>query len=413
MTRRDFMKATTAGAIASTAGAAAAEPGGSAGLPQTQGQPLPDLGTHWPIFEKLSAKCRPKMSFLEDKYTDPVAWAEEARAVLLADLHYAPEACDPAPEVTDRADLGAYIRERVMIGTTPVTRVPAYLLIPKDAPKPCPAVVCLHDHGGFYFWGKEKLVQIEGEHPALTEYKKVYYSGRSIADELAKRGFVTIVPDMLHWGERGLYLEDDPERIKKRTLDVTAQDILDFNARSWAHEELIGRTALTCGVTWPGILTWDDRRVTDYLLTRSEVDPKRVGCCGLSLGSVRSIYLGALHPAVRASAAICWMAEYQPMARNHVRNGIGFTKLVPGLYSDLDWPDVGGLHLPGCLLTVNGLQDKLYPLEAAKAAVDKLERIYAKAGASSNYEGVFFDGPHEFNAEMQEVAFAWLAEKLA
>lgn len=413
MTRRDFMKATTAGAIASTAGAAAAEPGGSAGLPQTQGLPLPDLGTHWPIFEKLSAKCKPKMSFLEDKYTDPVAWAEEARAVLLADLHYTPEACDPAPEVTDRADLGAYIRERIVISTTPEIRVPAYLLIPKDAPKPYPAVVCLHDHGGFYFWGKEKLVEIEGEHPALTEYKKVYYGGRSIADELAKRGFVTIVPDMLHWGERGLYLEDDPERIKKRTLDVTAQDILDFNARSWAHEELIGRTALTCGVTWSGIMAWDDSRVTDYLLTRPEVDPKRVGCCGLSLGSVRSIFLGALHPAVRASAAVCWMAEYQPMARNHVRNGIGFTKLVPGLYSELDWPDVGGLHLPGCLMTFNGLQDKLYPLEAAKAAVEKLQRIFAKAGAQANYKGVYFDGPHEFNAEMQEVAFAWLAEKLA
>ena len=411
MTRRDFMKATTAGAIATSAGAAAA-PAEGAALPQTQSQPLPDLGSHWPIFEKLSAKCRAKMSFLEDKYTDSVAWAEEARAVLLADLHYAPEPCDPAPEVTDRADLGSYTRERIIISTTPEIRVPTYLLIPKDAPKPCPAVVCLHDHGGFYFWGKEKLVQLEDEHPALTEYKKVYYGGSSIADELAKRGFVVIVPDMLHWGERGLYLEDDPERIKKRTPDVTAQDILDFNARSWAHEELIGRTALTCGLTWSGIMVWDDQRVADYLLTRPEVDPKRVGCCGLSLGSVRSIYLGALHPAVRASAAVCWMAEYQPMARNNVRNGIGFTKLVPGLYNDLDWPDVGGLHLPGCLLTFNGLQDKLYPLEAAKAAVEKLQRIFAKAGANANYEGVFFDGPHEFNLDAQEKAFAWLAEKL-
>ncbi|MCC6486522.1 MAG: dienelactone hydrolase family protein [Candidatus Hydrogenedentes bacterium] len=413
MTRRDFMKATTAGAIASSGGVAAAASAEGKGLPQTQSQPLPDLGTHWPIFEKLSAKCRPKMSFLEDKYTDPLGWADEARALLLADLHYTPEPCNPAPEVTDRADLGAYTRERIEISTTPEIRVPAYLLIPKDAPKPCPAAVCLHDHGGFYFWGKEKLVQVENEHPALTEYKKVYYGGRSIADELAKRGFVVIVPDMLHWGERGLYLADDPERIKKRTLEVTPQDIIDFNARSWAHEELIGRTALTCGVTWPGIMAWDDYRVTDYLLTRPEVDPKRVGCCGLSLGSVRSIYLGALHPAVRASAAVCWMAEYQPMARNNVRNGIGFTKLVPGLYGDLDWPDVGGLHLPGCLMTVNGLQDKLYPLEAAKAAVEKLQHIFAKAGSQDNYEGVYFDGPHEFNMEMQETAFAWLTKKLA
>lgn len=101
------------------------------------------------------------------------------------------------------------------------------------------------------------------------------------------------------------------------------------------------------------------------------------------------------------------------MIRNHVRNGIGFTKLVPGLYDQLDWPDLAGLHLPGALMTINGLQDALYPLEAARAAVAKIERIFKKAGAGQQYEGVFFDGPHEFNRDMQQRAFRWLAEKLA
>jgi len=131
------------------------------------------------------------------------------------------------------------------------------------------------------------------------------------------------------------------------------------------------------------------------------------------VGSVRTIFLGALHPRVRASVAVCWMAEYQPMVRNRVRYGIGFTKLVPGLYGDLDWPDLAGLHLPGALMTINGLKDQLYPLEAAESAVKKIERIFAKAGSPEDYEGVFFDGPHEFNVEMQERAFAWLADHLA
>jgi len=106
------------------------------------------------------------------------------------------------------------------------------------------------------------------------------------------------------------------------------------------------------------------------------------------------------------------MAEYQGMARNNVRNGIGFTKLVPGLYSDLDWPDVAALHWPGALMTINGLKDDLYPLEAAKRAVEKLERIYTKMGSPEKYEGVFFDGPHEFNISMQERAFSWLKKQL-
>jgi hypothetical protein len=218
---------------------------------------------------------------------------------------------------------------------------------------------------------------------------------------------------MLHWGERALYLDKDPSRISRRTLnDITHDDILAFNARSWAHEELVSRTALTCGVTWSGIITRDDVRTADYLLTRPEVDPMRVGCVGLSLGSVRSIFLGALHPAVRASVAVCWMAEYQPMAKSHVRNGIGFTKLVPGLYADLDWPDLGGLHWPGALMTINGLQDQLYPLQAARNAVDKIRTIFDKMRVPEKYEGVFFDGPHEFNVAVQDRAFDWLDRQL-
>ena len=114
-----------------------------------------------------------------------------------------------------------------------------------------------------------------------------------------------------------------------------------------------------------------------------------------------------------AAIPVCWMAQYQPMMRNNVRYGIGFSKLVPGLYGQLDWPDLGGLHWPGHLMTINGLQDQLYPLEAAQGAVKKIERIFAKAGAPDHYEGVFFDGPHEFNVEMQERAFDWLADTLA
>lgn len=415
MNRRRFLQVASAGAVAGAANSAQAEekdvPHNA--LPATQQAPLPDLGTHWTnVFEKLSAGCRPKMSFLNDEFKDPQAWSQQARRTLLADLHYDPPKCDPRPEVTDTVDRGTYTRQRIVINTTPDIRVPAYLLVPKGLNKPAPAVVALHDHGGFYFWGKEKVVQVDPEHPEIAAFKKTYYGGRSIADELARRGFVVIAPDMLHWGERGMYFEADPPRIRQWTLDVTRQDVVDFNARSWAHEELISRTALTCGATWSGINLRDDMRVTDYLLTRPEVDPERVGCMGLSLGSVRTIFLGALHPAIRASVAVCWMAEYQPMARNHVRNGIGFTKLVPGLYGDLDWPDVGALHWPNALMTINGLKDALYPLEAARKAVDKLRRIYAKMGISEKFEGVFFDGPHEFNVEMQDQAFAWMRKQL-
>jgi len=414
MKRRNFLKT---GALAAGLGigpvalpVAAQE---APSLPVTQSAPDPDLGSHWGLFERTSSKCTARMSFLNEQYTDPAAWTAEARAKLVDCFCYLDAERDLQPVVIEREDCGDFTRERVEISTTAGCRAALYLLVPKNLSGPAPGIVALHDHGGFYLWGKEKLTRVDPVHPALQKFKDQYYSGRDIADELARLGYVVAVPDMLHWGERGMYFEADPDRVKNRTLEVTDEDIKQFNARSWAHEELVGRTALATGTTYSGIISWDDQCAADYLCSRPEVDADRVGCVGLSVGSVRSIFLGALHPKVRASVAVGWMAEYQPLVRNRVRWIVGFTKLVPGLYQHLDWPDLGGLHWPGALMTINGLKDELYPLETAQRAVTKVENIFKKMGAPENYEGVYFDGPHEFNREMQERAFAFLAEKLA
>ena len=101
--------------------------------------------------------------------------------------------------------------------TTPDLRVPAYVLVPKGPrPAPAPAIVALHDHGGFYLWGKEKLVEIDDEHPVLTEFKQRYYGGRSIATDLARQGYVVVVIDMFYWGERRMLLDDDPADWRER-----------------------------------------------------------------------------------------------------------------------------------------------------------------------------------------------------
>ena len=102
---------------------------------------------------------------------------KSARGKLLELLHYSPPKCDPRPETVERVDCGEYVREKVWFNTTPDLRVPAFVLVPKHAPKPAPAIVALHDHGGFYLWGKEKIVEMPDEHPVLTEFKRTYYGG--------------------------------------------------------------------------------------------------------------------------------------------------------------------------------------------------------------------------------------------
>jgi dienelactone hydrolase len=278
--------------------------------------------------------------------------------------------------------------------------------VPKDrgAGGRAPAIVALHDHGGFYRWGKEKLVHTDDEHPALTSFKSCY-AGRSIADDLAQQGYVVIVIDMFYWGERRMRLADDPKPGPHESDD----DVKQFNAARGPLEPLVARTIETSGFTWPGLIFWDDIRTVDYLVSRPEVDPKRIGCVGLSVGAWRANHLIALDDRIKAAVAVCWLTSFRALQARHVVNTVGFTKLLPGLYRKLDMPDVVSLAAPRPLLNINGSQDRLFPIEdGIKAAYKTLDTVYGKLGAPEKFRGHLYDSPHEFNREMQTEAWAWL-----
>src|SRR5204863_6599376 len=123
-----------------------------------------DVGSLWPFIQSQAVAGEFPLSWLRPEFKSLAGWKRKARGKLLELLHYSPAKCDPRAEVVERIDAGAYVREKVYFNTTPDIRVPAFVLVPKQAKLPAPAIVALHDHGGFYFWGKEKIVETDGEH---------------------------------------------------------------------------------------------------------------------------------------------------------------------------------------------------------------------------------------------------------
>jgi len=368
---------------------------------------IPDsqAGTLYP-FIKAQVPADFPLSFLNPRYDDVGRWQREARKTVQGLLHYTPPQCDPKPEVLERVDCGDYVREKIVFSTTPDIRVPAYVLIPKDGKKRHPAVLCLHDHGAFFVWGKEKVISVPGEHPALTEFKRTAYSGRSYGTELVKRGYVVMAIDMMYWGERRMILPGDPPEYVDRDK-LTPEQVLAFNQRAG---QLLPQTSMglfEAGTTWAGVMFTDDMRSVDYLASRPEVDPKRIGCCGLSVGGFRSAHLAGLDPRIKAAVVVGWMCSYPPMLQNKLTS-IGFWAVVPGLQQFMDLPDVVSMHAPQPLMVIQGKQDGLFTNEGVQAAYDKISAVYAKAGATGKFEPVWYDGPHEFNAEMQDKAYAWL-----
>jgi dienelactone hydrolase len=367
-----------------------------------------DVGSLFPFIQSQAVQKDFPLSYLRDEFKELPEWKKQARGKLLELLHYAPPKCDPRPEVVETLDRGEYVREKVFFNTTPDLRVPAYVLVPKKKERPLPALVALHDHGAFYLWGKEKLVETDDENPALTAFKKESYAGASTASALARQGYVVIVIDMFYWGERRLLLDDDPADWRERPPGLAPARVEAFNRRNQQNEQLVGRTIFGAGFTWAGVLVWDDLRTVDYLLTRPEVDPKRIGCVGLSVGGWRSCHLAALDDRIKAAVVVGWMASFPAQLKKHVRHSIGHSFVVPGLYRHLDYPDVASLAAPAALLVINGSKDGLFELGGVRACFDKLRRCYEKAGVPEKLRTRMYDSPHEFNADMQAEAWEWL-----
>jgi dienelactone hydrolase len=370
----------------------------------------PHLGNLHPFVQGQADRSTFDLSFLRDEFKDLGRWQRTARARVFEHLFYAPRAADPKPELVRRTDRGDYVEEYLTFQTTPDLRIPAYVLLPKEARTAAPGILVLHSHDGIYLWGKEKVVALDGEHPHLTAFKKERYGGKSIAVELARRGYVTMAIDMFYWGERRMLLADDPPAYRDRPSTMSEQDVRAFNQRASQNESLVGRSLFTAGITWPGVILWDDIRALDYLASRPEVDAARLGCVGLSVGGYRSYLLAALDERIKAAVDVGWITSFGAQIRQHVIHTVGLSFHINGLYRYLDFPDLAALAAPRALMVINGSQDRLFAPDGVTAAFDTIGRLYAKAGAPDRARCLLFDAPHEFNLEMQEQAWAWLAK---
>jgi dienelactone hydrolase len=369
-----------------------------------------DLGSLFPEVEKLAQGGSPALSFLSGRFASFAEFQKTARETILELAQYRPDKIEPKPEVLERVDRGDHIRERVLFSTSPHFRVPAYVLIPKGLKGPAPGIVDLHSHGGMFLFGKEKVVDLGENHPAMTAYHKQNYDGRPTATALVRRGYVVVTIDAFFFGERRLMLDADlPHGWDRSKYDL--ETVRQLNSVCRSKEATLVKGLTLAGLTWPGIVFQDDLRTVDYLASRPEVDPKRIGCLGISMGGYRSAYLAALDDRIRAACVVGFMSSVRPMIRAHLDTH-SWVHFLPGLHRYLDLPDVASLVAPRALLVQQCSRDKLFPLAGMKESVEKIAAVFEKAEAKKQFAGRFYDVPHQFTRAMQDDAFDWLDRHL-
>jgi dienelactone hydrolase len=410
MNRRRFLAALPPLAVASTTLGADEPVRPVADLPRELPTTGADLGTLFADVKRLAEAIKPTTRFPSDKFATWGEYKEAARKRVLELLHYRPEPVEAKVEVVEKVERPDHVREKILFWTTPWFRVPAYVLIPKGLTKPAPAIVDLHSHGGMFLFGKEKVIDLGANHPAMTEYHQRNYGGRPTATELVRRGYVVISIDTFGFGERRILVDADRKAGWDRAkYDLETVRLLNQQCR--AKESTLVKGLTLAGATWPGVVAWDDMRTVDYLLTRPEVDPKRIGCVGISMGGYRAIYLTALDERIRAGCVVGFMSTVKPMIQAHLDTH-SWVHFLPGLAGVLDLPDLAALAAPRALLVQQCKQDRLFPPQGMQDAVDRVAATYKAAGVAEAFTGTFYDEPHQFTKAMQDDAFAWFEKRL-
>ena len=291
----------------------------------------------------------------------------------------------------------------------------AYVLKPKGAKEPLPAILALHDHGGNKYFGKRKIVRTSEEHhPLIEEHQGQYYEGLAWANEIAKRGYVVMVHDTFVFGSRRI-LYNDVEGIlwghchlngKKDGFPENAKNIEAYNNWASEHEHILSKSLFCAGTTWPGVVLAEDRIALDVLCNRNDVDSKNVGCAGLSGGGLRTVYLGGLDERIKCAVSVGFMSTWKDfiMHKSFTHTWMLYAPLISRF---LEFPEIMGLRAPLPTMVQNNEEDQLFTLSEMKKADVILQDVFKKANASENYVGKFYGGPHKFDAEMQSDAFDW------
>ena len=380
------------------------------------------------------------LSFRSSRWSDIDAWRRTARGALLELLH-CPEDVRAADVQTHRSYAHDELHIEELSWQLPYgPRTQAYFLKPRGAKGRLPGILAFHDHGGNKHFGKRKIVRATGDvHPMMERHQRDYYGGAAWANEMARRGFAVLVHDVFPFESRKVLASGLPRHVVERLvspplrirelvpedlaatnaetgLDVSAEEpeymINGYNAFGSQHESIIAKSLLCAGLTWPGVMVAEDRAALDYLASRADVDPARLGCGGLSGGGLRTGFLAGLDDRIRCAVCAGMMTTWRDFLLNtsYTHTWMIF---VPGLPGLLDFPEILGLRVPLSTLVLATTEDPLFTRAETERAGRILEETYRKAGASERFRFSSFPGPHKFDLPMQAEAFAWMERWLA
>ena len=219
---------------------------------------------------------------------------------------------------------------------------------------------------------------------------------RTTAIGLARKGFVVLKYDPIGQGERLQYYDPD---LRTSKVGGTTQE----HSHANGHAVLIGENVARYRV-------WDGIRGIDYLLTRPDVDGKRIGVTGCSGGGTLTTYIAAIDPRVQAAAPACYITSWEQLL-DKLGPQDGEQTLAHFLSEGLDIADYIELFAPKPYLIASTIGD-FFPLEGARQSYEEARAFYRLLGAEDKVGWFIGPGPHGVPRESREAVYSFFQKYL-
>jgi dienelactone hydrolase len=289
----------------------------------------------------------------------------------------------PRPEqarIVSREVHTAYTLERSAIENGAGNEVSWLLLLPRGKTRPVPGVLWLHSSTP----NKDQILARDS-----------MWGAEPLGETLVRAGYAVLSPDAFWHGDR---VGTGPAGSAE-----TARD----------EQESLFKLNLWLGRTLWGMFVRDDQIALDHLCSRPEIDASRIGATGMSMGSTRAWWLGAVDDRIAATVAIACLTRYQNLIAHGQLRAHGIYYFTNGLLKQFDSEGVLALLAPRPFLALTGDLDSGSPADGIRELEKQVSRVYGALGAGDRFRNVLYPGVgHTVTSEMRSEMLAWFARWL-
>ena len=322
-------------------------------------------------------------------------WRRARTKTMLDTLGPFPQKCELDAKLVRTIPSDGYRVENVMFQSHPGQRVTGNVYVP-DGKGPFPAVIvpCGHSYTG----------------KAADGYQRV-----SIL--LAKAGMIAFCYDPIGQGERYQAFDADGKPLgadfkgSPSSLKQLAEVAEHPHFNPVEEHTLIGISSILVGRNTATYRIWDGMRAIDYLVSRPDVDPKRIGCTGNSGGGTLTAYLMALDERIFAAAPTCYLTTFERLLATSGPQDAE-QNLFGQLSAGLDQADFVLMRAPKPTILCAGTRDATFDITGTWDIFRESKRIYTRLGYSERIDLAEADEPHGFTKPLREAATRWMSRWL-